>query len=88
MIGGPTNLFQNVMLGALLGGTGVGSKRKFKGFRASAVKKVSLGFWAVALVICLQEQLQKCKENIDSQAVSQVWHSKLCQHEPHHEPER
>jgi len=34
MIGGPTNLFQNVMLGALLAGTGVVADRTLKGLQS------------------------------------------------------
>ena len=34
MIGGPTNLFQNVMLGALLAGTGVAANQALKGIQS------------------------------------------------------
>ena len=91
MIGGPTNLYRRiVMLGALLAGTAVWQQTQtLKGyFRASAVKKASLGFWAVALVRgAVQSSKEKLQQHLKA-CFTGVGTQTLCRHEPHHEPER
>ena len=56
MIGGPTNLFQNVMLGALLAGTGVAVNQGAKGIQSQRREEGKSGLFGGRPGITLQSR--------------------------------